>query len=99
MSQENVELARRGVEHFMATGEQLWEQAHEDFEIPDHDILDAREYRGRTGYARWLEDCPGLSSASSRRNSSMLSRPRCAPRMDSTASMPSTAFHQRPACS
>ena len=72
MSQENVELARRGVEHFMATGEQLWEQAHEDFEIHDHDILDAREYRGRTGYARWLEDWgpPGLSSASSRRNSS-----------------------------
>jgi ketosteroid isomerase-like protein len=56
MSRENVELARRGVEHFMATGEQLWEQAHEDFEIHDHDILDAREYRGRTGYARWLED-------------------------------------------
>ena len=56
MSQENVELVQRGWEHFMATGEPLWEEVHEDFEIHDHDILDAHEYRGRAGYARWLED-------------------------------------------
>ena len=56
MSQENIELVRRGVEHFMQTGEPLWELAHEEIEIHDHDILDAREYRGHAGWARWLED-------------------------------------------
>src|SRR6478672_5618024 len=56
MSRENVELARRGVEHVMQTGEPLWEMADEDYEIHDHDLLDAREYRGRAGWARWLQD-------------------------------------------
>jgi hypothetical protein len=56
VSQENVELARRGVEHVMHTGEPLWEMADENYEIHDHDMLDAHEYRGHAGWARWLQD-------------------------------------------
>ena len=56
MSQQNVELARRAVEHLMATGEPPWDALDEEIEIHDHDILDAREYRGHAGWARWFED-------------------------------------------
>jgi ketosteroid isomerase-like protein len=56
MSQTNVELARRAVEHFMQTGEHAWELIDEEVEVHDHDILDAREYRGHAGWARWSED-------------------------------------------
>src|SRR5437879_3356181 len=56
MSQQNVELARRAVEHLMATGEPPWDALDEEIEIHDHDILDAREYRSHAGWARWLED-------------------------------------------
>jgi ketosteroid isomerase-like protein len=56
MSQANVELARRAVEHFMQTGEHAWELIDEEVEVHDHDILDAREYRGHAGWARWFED-------------------------------------------
>jgi hypothetical protein len=72
MSQENVELARRSVEHVMQTGEPLWEMADEDYEIHDHALLDRRQYRGRAGWARWLQDWgrPSLSTASSRKSSS-----------------------------
>jgi hypothetical protein len=56
MSKENLELARRSVEHFMQTGEPLWEVTDEDYEVHVHDLLDAREYRGRAGWARWLQD-------------------------------------------
>jgi ketosteroid isomerase-like protein len=55
MSQENVELVRRGVESF-AAGEILWDTIGEDVEIRDHDILDAGEYRGHAGFTRWVED-------------------------------------------
>jgi ketosteroid isomerase-like protein len=56
MSHTNVELARRAVEHFMQTGEHAWELIHEEVEVQDHDILDARDYRGHAGWARWFED-------------------------------------------
>ena len=56
MSQESVELFRRGIEHFMRTGEPLWETLDEQIEIHDHDILDAREYRGHAGWTSWFED-------------------------------------------
>jgi ketosteroid isomerase-like protein len=56
MSQENVELIRIFNEHFIATGEPAWEALHEDVEAHDHDIMDAGEYRGHEGVARWLED-------------------------------------------
>jgi hypothetical protein len=28
----------------------------EDYEVHDHYMLDAREYRGRAGRARWFQD-------------------------------------------
>jgi ketosteroid isomerase-like protein len=56
MSRENVELLRRGLDHFVTTGEPAWEQIHPDVEVYDHDIPDAGEYRGHAGYARWLQD-------------------------------------------
>jgi ketosteroid isomerase-like protein len=55
MSQENVEIVRRALEGFVA-GEIRWETMDEEVEIHDHDILDAGEYRGHSGFTRWLED-------------------------------------------
>ena len=56
MSQENVEIMRRGFDHFMATGEPPWEIIDEEVEVYDHDTPDQDDYRGHAGYARWLED-------------------------------------------
>ena len=56
MSQENVDLLQRAMEHFMRTGEPAWDLIHPDVEVHDHDILDAGNYRGHAGYAKWLED-------------------------------------------
>jgi ketosteroid isomerase-like protein len=56
MSQENVEMVRATLEHFATTGEPVWEGLHEDVEAYDHDIMDAGDYRGHAGVARWLED-------------------------------------------
>jgi ketosteroid isomerase-like protein len=56
VSQENVELVQRGLDHFMATGEPDWGTLDEAIEVHDHDILDAGEYRGHDGFGRWLED-------------------------------------------
>jgi len=54
MSQENVEVVRRGFEHLLATGEPLWETLDEQIEVRDHDIMDGREYRGHADVRRWL---------------------------------------------
>ena len=54
MSQANVDLVRRGFEHFVATGEPAWETLHEHVEVYDHDIMDGREYRGHADVRRWL---------------------------------------------
>src|SRR4051812_42204755 len=56
MSKEDVDLVRSGLEHFLATGEVLWSSLAEQVEVYDHDLPDAGEYRGHTGFARWLED-------------------------------------------
>jgi ketosteroid isomerase-like protein len=56
MSQENVELIQRGLEHFIRTGEPAWDDIHPDVEVRDHDIPDAGDYRGHAGYAKWLQD-------------------------------------------
>lgn len=56
MSEQNVELIRRGFEHFMATGEPAWDTLDEQVEARDHDIMDGREYHGHAGVRRWLFD-------------------------------------------
>ena|SRR6516165_5223895 len=64
MSQENVELVRKGFEHFVATGEPAWDTLHEHVEVRDHDIMDGREYRGHADVRRWLfEDWASAWSA------------------------------------
>jgi ketosteroid isomerase-like protein len=50
-----VDLVRRSLEAFVA-GELLWDTIDKDVEIHDHDILDAGEYRGHSGFTRWVED-------------------------------------------
>jgi ketosteroid isomerase-like protein len=54
MSGENVELVRKSLEHFVATGEPAWDTLHEHVEARDHDIVDGREYRGHADVRRWL---------------------------------------------
>jgi ketosteroid isomerase-like protein len=56
MSQENVEIIRKALEHFDRTGEPDWDQIDSDVEVYDHDIPDAGIYRGHKGYAAWLAD-------------------------------------------
>jgi ketosteroid isomerase-like protein len=56
MSQENVQLVQQSLERFAASGEPAWDLLHEHVEVHDHDIMDASEYRGHAGFARWLED-------------------------------------------
>jgi hypothetical protein len=56
VSRENVERLRKGIEHFIATGEPDWSVLDPEVVVYDHDILDAGDYRGFSGYARWLED-------------------------------------------
>jgi len=54
MSEQNVELVRRGFEHFLATGEPAWHMLHEHVEARDHDIMDGSEYHGHADVRRWL---------------------------------------------
>jgi ketosteroid isomerase-like protein len=56
MSQENVDLVRRGLDHFIATGEVPWEMFDDQVEVYDHDTPDQDVYRGHDGYGRWLGD-------------------------------------------
>jgi ketosteroid isomerase-like protein len=56
MSQENVDLVRRVLARFIATGEPTWDTSSDEIEFHDHVIMDAGEYRGHAGFARWLED-------------------------------------------
>ncbi len=56
MSEEDVDILRRGFEQLLATGEPDWDATAEDVEIYDHDIPDRGEYRGHAGVRRWFED-------------------------------------------
>lgn len=44
---------RRGVEHFLRTGEALWEDMDPECEMHDHDLPDAVTYRGHEGWREW----------------------------------------------
>jgi len=59
MSQKDVEIAQRGWEHFLATGEPAWDTLHAEVEARDHDIFDGREYRGHAGIQQWLFEDAG----------------------------------------
>jgi ketosteroid isomerase-like protein len=64
MSRRNVELVRKGLEHFVATGEPAWDTLHEQVEVFDHDIMDGHDYRGHAGVRRWMfEDWAAAWSA------------------------------------
>jgi ketosteroid isomerase-like protein len=56
VSDANVELIRDALQTWRRTGEPAWELTHPDVEVRDHDIMDAGEYRGHEGVARWLVD-------------------------------------------
>jgi ketosteroid isomerase-like protein len=56
MSQANVELIRRGFEHFAATGEPIWDDFAETIEIRDHQSPDQEHYVGHDGWRRWIAD-------------------------------------------
>ncbi|HEX6458331.1 MAG TPA: nuclear transport factor 2 family protein [Thermoleophilaceae bacterium] len=56
MSQQKVDIARDGLERFLATGEPDLELLDEHAVIRDHDIPDPRDYRGRRGFVKWLQD-------------------------------------------
>ena len=55
MSHENVEIARRAFERFLATGPP-WDLLAEDIDVHDYDTPDQGTYRGHAGYGRWLKD-------------------------------------------
>ena len=65
MSQQNVELVQRSLERAVVTGEPPWEVLDEEVEVHDHDIMDAGEYRGHAGFARWMQDWASAWSESS----------------------------------
>src|SRR5690348_2746271 len=56
MSQENVEIVRRGFERYLATGEMQWDLFDHEVEVEDHDTMDQGTYHGHAGMRRWLED-------------------------------------------
>ena len=56
MSQENVEIVRRGLEDHFATGEPPWGVLDEQVEVYDHDTPDQGPYRGHADYQRWLDE-------------------------------------------
>ena len=71
MSDENVELVRRG---FMATMEEDWPTAlatlDPEVEVLDFDIPDAGVYRGPDGFLAWLQGwAEGWTAGGSRTSS------------------------------
>ncbi len=54
MSPTNVEIVRQANEHFVRTGEPLWERIHPQIEFRDHDLPDARISHGHAGFAEFV---------------------------------------------
>jgi len=55
VSRENVEIARRAFERFLATGPP-WDMLDEEIDVHNYDTPDQGAYRGHAGYGRWLKD-------------------------------------------
>ena len=55
MSRENVELVRRTLSEFMATGEPVWEAMDDRIECHDHDVPEGGHHRGHEGFVRFIE--------------------------------------------
>jgi|SRR4051794_19089418 ketosteroid isomerase-like protein len=56
MSKENVDVIRRGFDHYAATGDQLWENYSDAVVVRDQQSPDQAEYRGLDGVRRWIAD-------------------------------------------
>lgn len=56
MSRKNVELVQGVLAGFIATGIPAWDLLDERVEVHDHDVIDAGQYLGHTGFASWLEN-------------------------------------------
>ena len=80
MSRENVEIVKRGLESYFATGEVPWALFDEDVEVHDHDTPDQGDYRGpgrpNPAYSPWSRGIRSTTRIASGRRSS-LARPAC----------------------
>jgi ketosteroid isomerase-like protein len=56
VSQAKVAVVKQFYEHFLTTGELLWDVVDDRVEVHDHDTPDQGAYWGRTGVERWLRD-------------------------------------------
>jgi ketosteroid isomerase-like protein len=56
VSEQNVEIVRRWVERFVATGEVLWADLDPEIEVHDHDTPDQGTYRRHDGFQQWVAD-------------------------------------------
>src|SRR5271166_1005988 len=56
MSQENVEIVQDLLEQFIATGKPTRDTLDQEIVAYDHDVMDAGEFKGHTGFAQWLEN-------------------------------------------
>jgi hypothetical protein len=56
MSRAHVEPVQEAPGRTAASGAPARGVLHEDLEARDHHTMDAREYRGRAAFERWLED-------------------------------------------
>jgi hypothetical protein len=65
MSQENVELVRRGHEAFRDSGEEaIFEYLHADIDMtPVLELPEAEAYHGQDGFRRYLDRSEALEAA------------------------------------
>ena len=53
MSQENVEIIRRSIDHLNRSDELLWDVIDPEIEIHDHDVPDGDVFHGHAGRLKW----------------------------------------------
>lgn len=56
MSQGNVELVRRTLSEFIASGEPVWEAMDDKIECYDHDVPEGGRHLGHEGFVRFVEN-------------------------------------------